>query len=418
MKRPARIAALVAAAAVVATAIAYVGALQMDRRFDAQLAAASVDQLQKRAAEPQYQRDAKVHYWLGVRLSEAGRERDALVALTRSAQLDPDAAPTRYALGVLLEQMGRPEDAEGQFLAAVKNDPKAPLTHFTLGRVYGKYNRWRQAVASLETAHKLDPENHEITLGLAMAYHELALRSHEPWREQARALLEGLERKIPRDIRVLKQLAGLYVFFNQMDEAEARYRRILEIDPGDFRIRMQLGRSIAEKADTPAAFAEARKLLASCAADDPLNPDVALAHGILSFRDEKPREAVAHLRRAASLGSREPETWFYLGRALTRTGDMDGARAANATYTRRDRARRAIRALETRLAFDDNSEQVAAEMEKNRIELARLLIADGTPDKAVPHLKTVLSRNPAQPVALALMRRCEGAAPKDPGSGG
>lgn len=418
MTRTARLGALTAAGIAVAVGLAYGGAVFQDRRFDAQLATASLDDLRRQAADPGHQRDAKIHYWFGIRLSEAGRASEALAALTRSAQLDPGYAPTRYALGVLLEQTGRPEDSEGQFLAAVKADPKASLTHFTLGRIYGKYNRWRQAVASLEMAHRLEPTNPEISLGLAMAYHELAQRTHEPWREQARALLEQLEKQTPRDVRVLKQLAGLYVFFNQMDQAEARYRKILEIDPGDFHVRMQLGRSIAEKAYTPDQFAEAEKLLASCAADAPLDPDVALAKGILAFRHDQPKEAVIHLRRAVSLRSREPETWFYLGRALTRTGDRIGARAADATYARRDKARRTIRALETRLAFDDNSPKMAAEMEKNRLELARLLIADGMPDRAVPHLRTVLDRHPENRTAAALLRRCEGTSNKDAVSGG
>ncbi|MFM7322340.1 MAG: tetratricopeptide repeat protein, partial [Armatimonadota bacterium] len=411
MPRPLRARILIAVAAIAsAGGVAWVGAWVNDKRIDRSLSEASLDTLSRQASQPEWLRDPKVHYWHGVRLAEAGKDREAIAALVLSARLDPKAAPVRHALGVLLEQVGRPADAEVQFKEALRLAPDAAGTHFTLGRIYGKYNRWHDAVDSLEQAHRLDPGDDEATLGLAMACNELALRSNEPLRERARDLLLELRRHRPGDVRVLRQLAGLHVFFNELDLATECYRRVLAIQPADGATRRLLGRTLAEKGISTAEFDEAERLLAQCAAEAPDDPEIVLAQGILAQRRDRTDVAAKLLRRAIALGGTDPEIWFRLGRVLARLGESKAAAAANAVFTKRDRVRRGIRTLETRISFDDAEGRQGPEWERNRVALAKLQLEDRNPKKAAALLNEVLARNPDRADVRALLARCAGAA--------
>lgn len=388
-----------------AVGVALFAAGQFDRQLDARLTAMALPELEQAAKDDRRNRDPKLHYWLGVRRSEAGKDKEALQALARSAQLDPRSAATRYSLGVLLDQLKQPAEAEKQLQEAARLDPKAAKPHLALGRMYGKYGRWDQAVGALETATRLEPDDTETPFLLSIAYEQLAIATHQPYREKARALLEGLVKRAPDHVPAMEQLAKMYVFFNQLAEAESLYRKILAVNPGHVSSQLLLGRSLAEKADGPAGFAEAEKLLTAYRTRRRDDPSGAIAQGILQFRKGDPKAAAETLQEAVALGAREPETWFYLGRALIATGRSAEARAANETFARRDRNRRTIRGLEMKLTFDDGSPEAARQLARTHIEIARLQIDDGAPQRALPHLQAAAQALPGDKEVAALLAR-------------
>lgn len=391
-----------------AVGAAYFAADRADRQARARLAQAPLDELQRMAEQAQHRRDPLVFYWLGVRLSEANRPKDAVLALARAVLLDEKSPRSRYALGVALDAVNRPREAEDQLKQAIALEPNSAQSHFVLGKLYGKYSRWQESVTYLKKASALDPQDIEAPFLLALCYEELATRTHAPFREEARAILEKLEQRAPNDIRILKTLAGNYVFFNQISKAEALYRRIVALDPGDMKTRALLGRSLAEQAETPAALAESERLLTECLAKAPNSPGASLAMGILEARRERPAKAVPHIQRAIALGIEEPEAWFHLSRALAQCKRKEEARQANAIFQRKDAARLKIRGLEMRLGFySEENESQRKENDAIRLQLAQVLMDEKRYPVALAHLQRILLRDPDHAEARRLARLCE-----------
>lgn len=398
---------LILSCTVVAVCIAIFSAQQSDRNFDVALEHSSLDQLQRLATNPSHDRDPLVFYWLAVRLGEKGQQHNALNALLRSVQLNPNLAKSRYALGVLLDQTNHPQEAEGQLQQAIKLNSNRPDAYFALGKLYGKYGKFREAELCLRKATALNPDDIEAPFLLSVILLELATRTNEPFREEARDILLKLEKKAPQDTRILSVLASSHVFFSQIQEAEALYRRILKIDPTDLKSKTLLGRSIAEQATEPKGFAEAEQLLLDCAAKDAKNPAIPLALGILYLRQAKPTQAIPYLKSAIDKKTMEPEVWFHLGRAYMQVGKAQEAQKATAIFTQRDQNRREIRSLQLRLGFEqgDTAEQIK-QADAIRLQLAQVHLKDSNYPAARKLLEAILSHDPTQKEAQNSLKHC------------
>ena len=291
--------------------------LETDRQ--ARLRQASLPELMQVAAKKPD--DPIVWYWLGAKLTEKGRHEKAVQALSRAVALNPKSASARAALGLVLARLNRAAEAEAQLKEALRLNDKLQFAHFALGNLYGKYNRWEQAAGELKTACDLAPDDHEANYLLAVCYGNLFQE------DRKMDILERLTQRYPDNLRDLKSLGYVYVFYGKFAQAEALYRHILTLEPGDQETRYLLGRSLAEQAVTPQAFAAAEKELKDVAARVPDNPGVHLALGILHFRRNEPAQAVQELERAIALHIPEHKTWLVF-RAVLHARGPDSGRAA------------------------------------------------------------------------------------------
>lgn len=397
---------------VLAFSVALFLARQSDANFDHSLETSSLEKLRSIAQSPEHDHDSLVFYWIGVRLGEAKEDRLAVNALVRSVQLNPNVAKSRYALGVALERANLPAEAEGQLKRAIELEPKRAETYCVLGKMCGKYRRFREAETYLRKAVALDPQNIETSFLLSVVLLELSVRTNEPHREEALDILLKLEKRAPKDTRILALLASSHVFFNEIHEAEALYRRILAIKPDDLQYKVLLGRSLAEQATTPDAFAEADKLLAECAAKDSINPAIPLAQGVLYFRESQSARAIPFFRLAIERKTMEPEVWFYLGRALMQVGKTAEGRKATALFTRREKNKRERRSLQMQLGFvtGDSPEQIK-QSDDLHLQIARSLMDDENYRAAEKHLQAILSHNPTHTEAKIRLKKCQSHAP-------
>lgn len=394
-----------------ALGVAFLLARKADADFDRSLETSSAETLQRISQSPAHDRDPLVFYWLGVRLGEAGEVKPSMNALVRSVQLNPNIAKSRYALGVALDRANLPAEAEGQLKRAIELDPKRAEPYYALGKMCGKYSRFKEAESYLRKAAALAPQDVETAFLLSVTLLELSVRTNEPYREEARDILLKLEKQAPQDVRILSLLASSHVFFNQIQEAEALYRRIIALQPDDIKSKALLGRSLAEQATSPAGFAEAEKLLEECASKDPENPAVPLAQGVLYFRQSQPARAVPFFQRAIERKTLEPEAWFHLGRALIQTGKTEEGRKATEIFTRKDKNKRETRALTLQLGFEQGT--TPEEIQRSdalHIQIARILMEDENYRAAAPHLAVILSHNPNHAEAKSRLQTCQSAA--------
>jgi len=397
---------------VLALSVALFLARQSDANFDRSLETSSLEKLRSISQSPEHDRDPLVFYWLGIRLGEAREDRPAVNALVRSVQLNANVAKSRYALGVALERANLPSEAEGQLKRAIELEPKRVEPYYVLGKMCGKYSRFREAETYLRKAVAIDPQDIEASFLLSVVLLELSVRTSEPYREEARDILLKLEKRAPQDTRILSLLASSHVFFNEIQEAEALYRRILAIQPDDLKSKALLGRSLAEQATSPTAFAEAEKLLAECAEKDPASPATPLAQGVLYFRQNQSARAIPFFRLAIERKTLEPEVWFYLGRALMQIGKKAEGQQATALFARKDKNKREVRSLQMRLGFEtgDAPEQIK-QSDDLHLQIARLLMDDTNYRAAETHLQAILSHNPNHAEAKNRLKRCQAEMP-------
>lgn len=345
--------------------------------------------------------DPAVFYWLGLRQSFEGRDRDATYSLSRSIALNPNSAPAYAALGVVLGRAGQFPDAERAFKQALAIDPKLQFAHYALGSLYARHQVWPPAIEELKAAIAQNPRDVEARFQLAKCYGEV----YQEDRKQE--LLQQLIREYPRDTRFLKEIGYTYLFYGRFAEAESTYRRIIAAAPEDYETHYLLGRALAEQANTPEAFSRAESELKGVVAHVKDEPGVYLALGILYQHRNEPERAIPEFQRAIDLGEQEQKTWLYLGQCYLRTGKEAEGKAALARFERTARIKRTITQLENRL-LNLPAQTPAQRRERTGVQLrlARVYMEDANYPRALNNLHSAQAGGDASPELRQLMREC------------
>ncbi|HZO87828.1 MAG TPA: tetratricopeptide repeat protein [Chthonomonadaceae bacterium] len=376
----------------VATGLALWWNVRADARFQAHLQSASLEELQRLAKERDW--DPEVYYFLGTKLTESGRHREAVNALARSAALNPHSTAARAALGLALARTDHPAEAEAVLRQAIALDPRQAWPHFALGNLYGRYERWAKAADEFEAVLKLKPDDPETAYLLGQCYGELFQE------DKKMDLLERAVKRDPNNPRYLKSLGNVYIFFGRFKQAEEAFRRVAQLTPDDQENRYMLGRALAEQANSPEAFAVAEQELTSVVAKVPKNPSVHLALGILYFRRNDAAKAIKELELAQKLGITEHKAWLYLGQAYMRVGRTKEGKKTLAEFQRGATIARNVSQLENRLlnAPDDT---------EARLRLIRTYIDDHDYQRALNHLRVIQEKDRNNPQALKLTQECQ-----------
>jgi tetratricopeptide (TPR) repeat protein len=185
-------------------------------------------------------------------------------------KIDPKNTDVMLKLAKFCEAGGHPNAAIGVYEALVEIAPKETAAYVNAGRLLSSKEP-QNALKYLEIALKLDPKNSDALklrkdlaaeLTIKRTGFETAKTTHDLLRnkEQAKDLdaaqrmhrtadettdvITRIKRQVeasPNDARLLRQLAKAQAASNLYDESAATWKRILEIDPGDFDAKVQLG---------------------------------------------------------------------------------------------------------------------------------------------------------------------------------
>jgi tetratricopeptide (TPR) repeat protein len=189
---------------------------------------------------------AEAHYNLGNVLALQDRIVDAEESLRRALELRPDLASAHYSLGKLLMTQTRADEAQTHFRLAIDARPDWADAHFNLGNAFVALQRWDEAERAYRAAIELNPR-------LTSAYQALAELLETDGRE---ADLERVYRRLAEQLPELSAahynlgqviyrmtaVAGL----ERIDEAEAAYRRAIEIQPDYTQAYIALGNLLKE----------------------------------------------------------------------------------------------------------------------------------------------------------------------------
>jgi len=176
---------------------------------------------------------AEAHNNLGCLYQEEKRLDDAVACFRQALLHKADFADARRNLGIVLPELGmvyldrdQLDEAKACFEEALQIDPTPAMVHNNLGTILDRQGKLTEAKARFETAIRLQPS-------LAIAYSNLGrILLSEGATERAR---ESFEKAAQHDLQMFSAHYNLGLLFskdeNKLDQAEAAFRRAVEIEP-------------------------------------------------------------------------------------------------------------------------------------------------------------------------------------------
>ena len=280
-----------------------------------------------------------IHSKLGRMLMAQGQQDQAIAALTEAVRLEPASAQTHYLLGQAHFQKNLYEQAVGCYEKARELDPNLANPHYGLAQAYARLRQpalARQYQATFKKLSAEDPEDRpygfsaEDDLSRARAdYVSPALRGAKLLKAKGRmatagALLRQAAAVDPNDIACRKRLAAFYQGVGQLPQALVQCEHVARLDPNDPACQLLIG-SLALQLKQPAKAEAAFRRVTVVA------PGQSVGHRELARlyigSKQKPAEARRLAEKAVALEPIAPN-YFLLGQACYQSGDTKAALAA------------------------------------------------------------------------------------------
>ncbi len=167
--------------------------------------------------------EAKSQYQIVVdEYLKRGKTRDAADVLKKMAELDPGDLKVRSKLADIYTREG--------------SGPKAVEEHIAIALELSKKGHLAEALQVLEKGLKIDPRSTRLREELARVH--MVQKNHD----RAAHYLEEAAQDAPNDVSLLARLGEAYVEARKIEEAEALFKRLLEINPSDEDSKVQMGR--------------------------------------------------------------------------------------------------------------------------------------------------------------------------------
>ncbi|MCS7287878.1 MAG: tetratricopeptide repeat protein [Roseiflexus sp.] len=298
---------------------------------------------------------------LGAVLRAQGALDDAVDALQRAHELDPESAPAAFLLGLTLLEQNNPAAAVAPLAAAVAAAPENAAHHGYLGiahrsmvaplvepdelRAVPTSHRAALTIArrSLQQAITLDPRRARWWYELGLVEQQSA--NHAPAVEafeRAIALLDNQPASEPACIypspadveqtAILRSRALSLYLIGRLDAARADLEALIARDAALPSDRYLLGRILLDGGDAAAARAE----LTVAAAGDPSHAPARLFLGCACLALNEPLAAIEAIEQAASLRPDHAPTAAALSQAYAAAGRRERAIAAAQRAVRLD----------------------------------------------------------------------------------
>jgi len=208
----------------------------------------------------------KPHLRLGDALSERGRFDQAEKAYRRAVDLRPGHPGVRNNLGILYSKQGRLEEAEVEFRQLLRVSPDVIPTRLNLASVLLRQGDWEEARDEYLRALEFDNTQGKAQVNLG----NIALQfEHDP-ALALRYFDKALEVNPGSGVGLWGGRGVALKALGRVEEAEAAYRRALNIDPGYAEAWFNLGNLYRDNGRWEAAV-EAYEQVVANSPDSPLS---------------------------------------------------------------------------------------------------------------------------------------------------
>lgn len=255
--------------------------------------------------------EAKAQYQIVIdEFIKRGRTRDAGEALRKMAEIDPGDLKVRSKLADLYTREGSADKAVGE--------------HIAIAEELNKKGHLAEALQVLEKGLKLDPRSDRLRLELARIH--LIQKNYE----KAAQYLEEAVQRSHSDPVLLARLGEAYLGGRKIEEAEAIFKRLLEINPGDDEARAQMGRVYLQQGRFDDAFTELQPAVERLLARRDSDKAVALLQQVTQRNPQHVKTLVklAEIHRASQKDSLLRATLSQLTEALLAQNDFERAAEA------------------------------------------------------------------------------------------
>jgi tetratricopeptide (TPR) repeat protein len=194
-------------------------------------------QLQEKTQEIRHER-ALQHFIEAAALDAKGSYAEAILEYQEALQAEPNAA-VFYAISkdyLLLGKLNRAAETASE---AVRLEPQNISYRENLGTIYFQVSRGDLAIREYEEIVKIDSNYSAGWFALARLY-----QPHQP--QKALDIFEKILNKDSDQLEILFQCAQLYTSLGRYDEAAAKYKRMIELDPGNRPLQKQLAETYAQ----------------------------------------------------------------------------------------------------------------------------------------------------------------------------
>jgi tetratricopeptide (TPR) repeat protein len=303
----------------------------------------------------------------------------------------------------------RYDDAAKAYEKLRELSPGTAEVHAGLGLIYFQQQRFSEAVPALRQALKLNPALPRADILLAMSLSELG---------QFKEALPGLRKGFRQTSDVpLRRSSGLqlqraYTGLRQDDKAVEVALELSRLHPDDPEVLYHSGRLFGNY-----AYLQTMKLWRVAPTSVWMHQAAGEANESQGLYDQ----AVREYRQVLELDPRRPGIHFRIGRALLARALQPGAGAeagkareeafgafeaelkvdpsnANAAYELGEMHRKAGE-LDVAAAFFESAVSRYPDFAEARLGLGRVLVAQGQPERALPHLQKAVALDPANDVA-------------------
>jgi tetratricopeptide (TPR) repeat protein len=268
---------------------------------------------------------AEAHNVLGLLLGRKGADNNQVLAEFREAvRLRPDFAEAHNNIGLVLAQGDNDEPAVAAFREAIRIRPDYADAHANLGATLTQTDA-EQAIRELEQAVALAPNSVKAQFNLAVAY------AAGPNAGSAKEI-EQLRKVIALDANFARAhlaLGKALLRDGKVQEAVTELQEATRLDPQGGDAHYQLGLALARAGRREEAAAEVQKGRELAAADDrSQNANLDIAEGRAALGRGEMDQAAAKFRHALKLQPDSADAQHYLGVALEKQGDTQGASEA------------------------------------------------------------------------------------------
>jgi tetratricopeptide (TPR) repeat protein len=260
-------------------------------------------------------KNASAHLNLGKLLEGRSLTAKARECYVASLRLDSRSVEAHMSLGRLEESEGKARAALQSYCNAVRIDPMYAAGHLAVGNAQVKLKALEKAEESYRTAIALDPNYADALFNLANTVREL---------ERPKDALEWYRRAIALPGPVGADTYNNYGLtlsdLNQHEEAEAAFRRAIELRPDLDDAYFNLGKELTTFGDRAVGMEMLRRAIEI----NPGNASAYLQLGTALHAQGFLQDAIAANRKALELDPSCQITRRNLGMVLASRGDAEG----------------------------------------------------------------------------------------------
>lgn len=297
---------------------------------------------------------AEAHFNLGLVRQQEGRDEEAIQSFVRALNLQPKLRGANLFLGITEFRLNHLDKAAAAVQKETIAYPKDASAWMWLGVVRLAQDRAEDAAEALDRADKLKPGDQDILYHRGRAhllvsknsYAEMFKVDPQSWRvhrvlaqanaEADRHLDAITEYELaiklaPAQPGLHEELGSEYRNANEIPDAEAAFKRELEIDPHNVLAKYKLGAIAVEQGNG----AEGKKLMEDAQREKPglVHMDYNLGRAEMLLGNDA--AAAAHFEQTVKTDTTSEvveQAWYQLGTIYRRERRMDEARSAMATY--------------------------------------------------------------------------------------